>query len=342
MKYDLSLIIGRFEPWHKGHDSLDDLAASLAPNGLILLGSANQARSPKNPFTHKERFDMISKRKIAKQNQDTNILPISDFYYSDEDWCDEVRKIVRDEADLQGFGGSRAKVCIVGREKDESSYYLRLFPEFDFIEHPDAKMDATTIRNLWLSARFSEAEPLMPPETYKYVLDWTRRHPDTYGWLRDYKDACDSYTYGPGPHVTTDAMVTCCGHILLIQRKTQPGKDLWALPGGFLGKNERIEDGLIRELREETCLKVPAPVLRGSINRRASRVFDHPGRDLRARIITHAYRIDLFDSEFPKVKARSDAKHAEWKSLRWVRENKHLFYADHYSMIEWMIAGGNK
>ncbi|MBN6743269.1 NUDIX domain-containing protein, partial [Acidithiobacillus sp. MC6.1] len=92
---------------------------------------------------------------------------------------------------------------------------------------------------------------------------------DEYAFLKNYHQQFASYPYPP-VFVTVDAVVIHSGHILLVERKAEPGKGLLALPGGFLDQRERIEDGMLRELKEETNIKVPVPVLRGSI--RASRV----------------------------------------------------------------------
>ncbi|MDE4955278.1 NUDIX domain-containing protein, partial [Francisella tularensis] len=52
--------------------------------------------------------------------------------------------------------------------------------------------------------------------------------------------------------VTVDALFIVNDNILMVQRKAHPGKDLWALPGGFLECEETIAQAIIRELFEET------------------------------------------------------------------------------------------
>lgn len=51
------------------------------------------------------------------------------------------------------------------------------------------------------------------------------------------------------PFVDTDGT-----KLLLVQRNIEPKKDMFALPGGFVNKGERIETAAIRELEEETGL----------------------------------------------------------------------------------------
>lgn len=90
--------------------------------------------------------------------------------------------------------------------------------------------------------------------------------------------------------------------VLLIQRKNDPYKDQWALPGGFLEKEEFLEDGAKRELEEETGLKIGAIEQIG--------VFDSPNRDPRGRTISVAYL--GFAKASDRVKGTDDAKAAKW------------------------------
>ncbi|HET8687496.1 MAG TPA: NUDIX domain-containing protein, partial [Methanosarcina sp.] len=133
--------------------------------------------------------------------------------------------------------------------------------------------------------------------------------------------------------VTTDAVVVQSGHIALIQRRDNPGKDLWAIPGGFLNINERIVDGCIRELREETGLKVVDKVLKGSIVDRE--VFDDPKRSDRGRTVTHAFYFKLEDSmDLPHIKGLDDAKKAKWVPISDLYEMRDQFFEDHYFLIK--------
>lgn len=99
-------------------------------------------------------------------------------------------------------------------------------------------------------------------------------------FIATYRKAWSAAPY-PVTFVTVDAVVVHSGHLLLVRRRSEPGRGLWALPGGFVGQDERLETACIRELREETGLKLPEPVLRGSVKDR--QVFDHPQRSLRGR-----------------------------------------------------------
>jgi bifunctional NMN adenylyltransferase/nudix hydrolase len=119
------------------------------------------------------------------------------------------------------------------------------------------------------------------------------------------------------------------GHILLVRRKAEPGRGLWALPGGFVGQEELLYDSCIRELREETGLKVPEKVLQGSMFKKD--VFDRPDRSTRGRTITHAFYFKLDDLQpLPHIKGGDDAEKARWVPLSEFLTMEDQMYEDHF------------
>ena len=117
-----------------------------------------------------------------------------------------------------------------------------------------------------------------------------------------------SYTYEyPRPAVTTDAVVfleTKNGfEILLIQRKNDPYQGMWALPGGFVEMDETLEQGVVRELEEETGLK--------GIKLQQLHTFSTVDRDPRGRTIGTAFW-GFTTKENSKVKGGDDASEAKW------------------------------
>jgi 8-oxo-dGTP diphosphatase len=114
------------------------------------------------------------------------------------------------------------------------------------------------------------------------------------------------YAY-PHPAVTTDVVLFTIDDrrlkLLLIRRGSEPFKGQWALPGGFLEINEDLQDGALRELREETGVS--------GIYLEQLRTFGRPGRDPRERVISVAYYA-LAPCERLTVRAASDAAEASW------------------------------
>jgi len=120
------------------------------------------------------------------------------------------------------------------------------------------------------------------------------------------------YTYAyPRPSVTVDIIVTKKENnsefILLIERKNEPFKNQWALPGGFIDINEEIKTAAYRELKEETSIS--------EIKLQQLHTFGKPGRDPRGRTISVIYIGELSNLD-QKVEARDDAKKLNWFNIK--------------------------
>ena len=138
--------------------------------------------------------------------------------------------------------------------------------------------------------------------------------------------------------VTTDAVLVHSGHILLVRRGRRPGKDLWALPGGFVDQEETIYESCLRELREETGMQIPAPALRAALE--GQRVFDAPHRSQRGRTITHAFFFHFPEGELPPILGGDDAAEAKWLRLARVPQMQSQMFEDHFHIVDWFLGGG--
>ena len=92
-------------------------------------------------------------------------------------------------------------------------------------------------------------------------------------------------------------------HVLLIERRGDPFKGRWALPGGYLEENETIDDAVLRELKEETSVELSWM--------EQLYTFGDPGRDPRGRVISTAYLAVVRASDVI-VEAGDDAAKARW------------------------------
>lgn len=343
-KYDLAVFIGRFQPFHNGHLAVINEALGLATKVAIIIGSANAPRTFRNPFTVAERIEMIRGAIAPASQSKLHFVGVEDTIYNDELWIKNVQAAV--ESVFQSAYGSyhpMAKVTLIGHSKDNTSFYLKLFPQWASTDVANyVGLSSTDIRD-----EYFDPTPGMGGVMADKIPFSTRDFLMTFWDTKDYKVLCEerafvqkykeSWKSAPFPpmFVTVDAVVVQSGHILLVQRGARPGLGLWALPGGFLNQDERIEHGILRELREETKIKVPAPVLKGNIVKRE--VFDDPNRSSRGRTITHAALIHLPASEWlPKIKGSDDAQDARWFPLASV--TRQMMYEDHYDIILNMTA----
>jgi len=349
-RYSVAVLIGRFEPFHNGHLANMKQAFEIADHVQILIGSSFQARTPKNPFTYHERCEMISsalgstKKVPGSLKPNYSIHPLQDFKYNDNGWISQVQKTVA----VAYPGVDDKDICILGFDKDESSWYNHAFPEWTFVplsgyvKHGINPIDATKVRELYFDGHLDFLEGAIPPQVFSYLKDFrtTEYYADMveeYLFYRNY----DASGF-PRIEQTVDAVVIQGGHILLIQRGHLPGKGLWALPGGFLNPRERLFDGMIRELREETKIKVPEIVLRKG--KTAQERFDDPDRDQRGRVITEAFLIELDggNGELPRVKGSDDARVAKWFKLSEIADMGEFMYGDHKHIIDTLVARASK
>jgi len=339
MKYAHAVVIGRFQPFHSAHQDLIQYSLTLAEKVIIILGSARSASDVKNPFTPAMREEMI--RACFPEESDRLIFrAVRDYPYNDHIWTTEVQNVVNEEIEDE----ENSNVSIIGFFKDRSSYYLNLFPQWSFEEfyckdRSKLKINATEIREKYFAddESWKEEVPVSIAtqlQVFKQTEDFQVLQKE-FVYLKKYREDTRfvGVPYQP-VFVTTDAVVVQSGHILVIRRGHQPGKGLLALPGGFLQPELTLEDNAIKELKEETQIKVPSAVLRGSI--KTSRPFDYPERSARGRTVTFAYFIELEPSlkdGLPRVKGGDDASKAFWLPLSALGENEDKFFEDHYSII---------
>lgn len=337
MKYNYAVYVGRYQPFHNEHKATLDYALTKAANVIIVLGSYKAARNIKNPWTAEEREIMIRSCYDINVNDRLHFVYVRDHFYSENKWIAEVQNKV-----YEITGPTNMKTCIVGYEKDDSSYYLHSFPQWNLLERVVRNpISATDIRNDIFSKSIPEQsfKQYVPKNVFgilcQFIFDPLYAELcKEYDFIQNYKKQWENSPYQP-TFVTTDAVVVRSGHVLVIKRKFAPGKGLWALPGGFVNPGEKIIDSAIRELKEETKILFPVRDLYKAI--KEQEVFDYPDRSLRGRTITHAYFINLGNGELPQIKGADDAEKAKWMTFQELYENEDKFYEDHHQIIQYFI-----
>lgn len=133
-----------------------------------------------------------------------------------------------------------------------------------------------------------------------------------------------SYCYPyPRPMVTVDVLIFSLdkSQVLLIQRKHEPFKDAWAIPGGFIDMDETAEHAAARELQEETGLE--------GIEMQQFKTYTAVDRDPRGRTITILF-VAKINPAAAKVSAGDDAKAAQW----WPSDALPSLAFDHAHILE--------
>ncbi|MFA5238603.1 MAG: NUDIX hydrolase [Phycisphaerae bacterium] len=134
----------------------------------------------------------------------------------------------------------------------------------------------------------------------------------------------------PRPMVAADTAVfgffSGRAKLLLVNRKYEPYKGKWCLPGGFVNLDEELVDAAARELAEETGLT--------GIQLEQVRAFGGLGRDPRGRVITITFMGTITKGP-SKPKAGDDAAKARWFDIEELPEDLAF---DHNMVVKLVIA----
>jgi bifunctional NMN adenylyltransferase/nudix hydrolase len=326
-----AVIVGRWQLFHKGHETLLNAALATAQRVVMVIGSALRSRDVRNPFTWEERKAMVQAALPQGAADRVTFLPVRD-YYDDNRWNAAV---------LEGVGqlaGGNGPVTLVGFKKDHSSYYLDFFPNWKSrLVQQEFDIDATALRNVFFEgndpdARLAVLSPYVNAQVLAYLQAWARlpvyaQRVAEHQTVVQYRKKWTADVY-----LTADAVVAASGHVLLIRRGGNVGTGQWALPGGFVDKDERFYTAALRELHEETGFKTLDSTMRQAL--KASQVFDHPLRSARGRLITHAFFFDLGNIRLPEVRGADDAKEAKWVPLAELPQLEDQLFEDHAAILD--------
>jgi len=114
--------------------------------------------------------------------------------------------------------------------------------------------------------------------------------------------------------------------LLLIERSNDPYKGCWALPGGFVDLDEDLHTAAMRELLEETGIRVTEMTQLGA--------WGKPGRDPRGRNIGIAYMATITPEEARAAQAGDDAAAAAWHPV----SNLPPLAFDHDDIVRYALA----
>lgn len=130
--------------------------------------------------------------------------------------------------------------------------------------------------------------------------------------------------YPVSPIVGVGAVVFDADCVLLVRRAKAPLAGEWSLPGGAVELGETLEEAIVREVGEETRLRV-APL-------QVVKAFDHIDRDIDGRVRFHYVLVDFLcrikredgeaSSEETALQHGSDVSEARWVPVEGLRTSK--------------------
>ena len=145
--YDFLVFIGRFQPFHLGHRKVIEEALHRAQHVVVLVGSAFAAPSHRNPFSFDERRRMITDSFTASEAERLIIRPLEDRLYNNTAWVEQVQETVDRVVETLHEFATSPRIGLIGVNKDNTSYYLKLFPQWGSVEvKPEILLGATELR----------------------------------------------------------------------------------------------------------------------------------------------------------------------------------------------------
>lgn len=359
--YRAGLLLGRFQLVTKGHLADAIAMGDACETCYIGIGSTNQSRDTRNPWTFEERCemwraalpsDMIERVRFFGQEDLGNGLRWASAIENSMD------KLLRGE----GIDPDTASVGLFGHRKDSTSFYLDDFPRYIFENLPNYEgINASDVRDEYLrlgDTVYADWSATMRAKVPAGVLDWLERFLDTqaYATLAEEAERNDvamapwrrrETADGPGlPHdvVFTDAaaVVVQGNRVLLHKRRSYPGKDLWALPEARLLQREDPLDASIRIAIVSSGIDLSESQFRRA--HRETWFRSDPYRTTRGRVITIPSLFLLSPTPrgklpeerrksmaLPRVRASGDVGFFTFDE---VREMRSRIYADHPIIID--------
>lgn len=281
--------IGRFQPPHAAHLRVMEEALEKVGTLIVVIGSARAPRTLKNPWTAGERQELLSAglRDVGADLRRVRFAAVPDHPYDEECWQREVRAVVAAQT------GGASEVALMGHLKDDSSYYLRSFPEWPFL--PTAvvsPLSATDVRRAYFAGKLEAVAGMVSPavfawlDAFRQTSDFAELEADA-AWLRGAQAEA-----GTWPPLRVEALAAVrgpAGRVRLVRRHERPGRGLWTLPGAEVLPAETLAAAARRAAAAALGVTPSDPALLPSPT--PATVYDAPGRSERGRVIAHVFAL---------------------------------------------------
>ena len=261
----LGYLIGRFNPLQDGHKALLQEVHDNNDHMVVLVGSATESRTHKNPLTFEER-----KSVLLAEYPKALVLPLPDLP-NDAEWVQlleatlhtGIRSLHLPEpvlARLYSADATRADDYAL-----RCSWVSRLGHEVVPFAPVTTRTDlsASLVRDAWYHGRYEEVQQMVPPATFEVLqrLDL--------GWMDSpYVKKVERGALGPSNAVFI-AFIARPSHIYQLDKRCREwGHDAWyaklgalghivrwngelGFVGGMVDEDETLEQALQRECLEE-------------------------------------------------------------------------------------------
>ena len=114
------LIVGRFQPIHEGHCNIIKKALSMCDKLIIVIGSMQESRTQRNPFTYEEREKFIRNIFYEEIRNDRMIvigIPDRERPSNDSSWGVHLFNYIEEKL------GCRPNIIFEGQEGERATWY---------------------------------------------------------------------------------------------------------------------------------------------------------------------------------------------------------------------------
>jgi len=239
-----AVLIGRFQPLHKAHVELITRALQGADFLLVLIGSSDVWGRLRNPFCAEDRKTLLQS---VFPSDSVEFCFLDDSAYNYKDWVLRARKLVHQAVRRHFPENSElspeaidASIIFYGHDKDDSTWYLKLFPEWSYESVPLLQngISSTAVREALFLENWALLENLLPGETLSFLRNWVQTEAfavlkEEYSFLRS-DQSKNSYR-----NIWEYALLLVRANYIFVQKRTHlPGRSLFQLPSmlGMVGE----------------------------------------------------------------------------------------------------------
>lgn len=334
-KQKLGVFLGRFQPLHNGHIAAIRESLKDCEKTMVLIGSVNKLINFKNPLSTEQRKSTLTEVFQSEIDSGALLLGTINDFPSHEPWVTDILGRVQNITD----DCSPTEVNLYTSEKDDEFYRsMFLYP---LITLDSQGVNATDFReHLYTGGA--------PKRLYSDVPQATIDLLNTFIGTEEFRNckqeflsctqgkarATLAHQFNNPIEPVAHAVVIHKDNVLLVQRKSVRGNTQWAIPGGFVEKDESTQDAALRELFEETGVS-----LEGRNAAQLAYCVEENLDDLSVRTLGINYLFVVAPEEVIDVFIdEKEVMGYRWVPLKDILEEREILFYNHNVVVQRLIA----